>query len=194
MKNDILDITGEDSDLPETKLLSKGDIKSLKKWIPSKYKDRPLQRVFQLTKDFTNIQTLTNKLKGIGATLIVIKTQDGKRFGGFMNKDWKKGIDDSNKLNYGAYFGSKRAFLFSLDHKEKYGLLNPGFAGRYDTKQFGPCFGMDLYVNLSQNVGNLNKMAYDININKICRSNTFMVEEMEIFAFSKECINSCSIF
>jgi len=143
-----LDVTGEDPNLPETRILTTGDLRALRKWLPRKYIGRPLFRIFQLSKDFIDIRTLTEKLKGIRATVIVIKTTTGKKFGGFMNKDWERGINEKNQISYGNYFGSKKAFLFSLDHKEKYALIQPNLAGRYECSSFGPVFGMDLHVDL----------------------------------------------
>jgi len=63
--------------------------------------------------------------------------------------------------------------------------------GRYDTTQYRPVLGLISFTKSWF----LNKLAYDIDVEKAVGSSTFKVEEMEIFSFSKNSeIQKCAIF
>ena len=77
--------------------------------------------------------------------MLLVKTTNGYRFGGFTSKLWTK----SNYVN------DNKSFLFSLDKKEKYNITGPQNATYYDDNSF--FFGsaaLRLYNNCTSNQNN----------------------------------------
>ena len=66
-------------------------------------------------------------------TLVLIKSEGKRRFGGFTPIPWK---------SKGDFIGDKKnqTFVFSLDNKKIYNLKNIRWAV-YHYASFGPCFG-----------------------------------------------------
>jgi hypothetical protein len=65
-------------------------------------------------KDGDSINFVEEKCKNKYPTLVVIMTTKGIKFGGYTTQEWKKGVNKDND-----------AFVFSLDKKKKYKILNP---------------------------------------------------------------------
>ena len=71
---------------------------------------------------------------GIPNTLVLIKSEGNRWYGGFTPIPWKiehKRITDSKN----------ETFVFSLDNKKMYYLENSDSAAVYHKKEIGPCFG-----------------------------------------------------
>ena len=86
-----------------------------------------------------NTNAFHSKCDNIKNTLMLIITDDKRRFGGFTSVEW----DKSNKYKY-----DDKAFLFSLDSFEVYYIL-----GKYKDKAincrenfYAPIFGDDLFI------------------------------------------------
>ena len=77
---------------------------------------------------------------GKGPTLLVIKNSSDSRFGGFASVPW-------NYSKNGEWASDDKAFIFSLDAKKKYPIVNKEHA-LYHHAGYGPTFGRahDLYI------------------------------------------------
>ena len=66
-------------------------------------------------------------------TILFFKTTKGARFGGFTTQFWK--------CSEGDYIGDDKSFVFSLDKREKYKVVNTKrtLCCRKDFFQFGYC-------------------------------------------------------
>ena len=73
------------------------------------------------------------KCNGKGATITLVKTDKGFRFGGYTSTSWSN-IEEFQKDN--------SAFIFSLNKKEKYNIKNENNA-IYGGKINGPIFGLN---------------------------------------------------
>ena len=86
-----------------------------------------------------------------GKTLIIIETDEGRKFGGFTNDSWN--TDDKWRKN-------KNDFVFSLDLNKKY--CNNGGDSTVSCKSEGPVFGyrrweeVDIYFGPNLNNGKSN--------------------------------------
>ena len=79
-------------------------------------------------------------------TMVFVKTTNGYRFGGFTTVLW-------NNQSYGK---DNKAFLFSLDRKEKYNITNENYANRLESGSsfwFGGA-ALRLYNNCTSNKSN----------------------------------------
>ena len=92
-----------------------------------------------------------------GATLTIVRSDIGKRFGGYSSISWDKGI--------GNYISKGDNFLFSLDTR-KYYKNTSGNYHTYHNEGYGPTFGSahDLYISngcMSNQNSYTNKTDYD---------------------------------
>ena len=105
-----------------------------------------IKKLYQATIDGADPINFHKKCDNIQNTLVLIKSQGQRRFGGFTPIPWKSKrsyIEDSEK----------QTFVFSLDNKKIYNLKNSQKTV-YHRKAHGLCFGE---VNDIGNVGNLIK-------------------------------------
>ena len=95
---------------------------------------REIKKLYQATKDGSNPKDFHSKCDNIPNTLVLIKSEGNRRFGGFTPISWKsKGgyvIDNENKT-----------FVFSLDNKKMHFLKNKNEKAVYHDEKYGPCFG-----------------------------------------------------
>ena len=179
MKDPIADLTFEEMEAPRSKLLTLRDLKLIRQWLPSELKSCSIRRLFQLGKNKVDIPSLCKELCGKGATLFICKDGSGKKFGGFMDKDW-------GSAPKGSPLKSQNAFLFSLDYQEKYGIMNDGSNAGFINVINGPCFGHDLFFCWDTLRVSLNRTCYDVDVFKMYDGLEFTLAEMEIFCFSSK--------
>ncbi len=94
--------------------------------------------------DSTN--AFENKCAKKCPTMVFVKTTNGYRFGGFTTILWTNG----------SYGKDNKAFLFSLDRKEKYNITDENYANYLSSGsffQFGGC-ALRLYNNCTSNKSN----------------------------------------
>ena len=95
--------------------------------------------------DSTN--AFENKCAKKCPTMVFVKTTNGYRFGGFTTILW----------THGSYGKDNKAFLFSLDRKEKYNITNENNANYLNSGsffQFGGGADLRLYNNCTSNKSN----------------------------------------
>ena len=96
-----------------------------------------------------------------------VKAKNGRKFGGFANKEWNSS---------GNWINDPNAFLFSLDYKECYYYNNNGYMIQGNSS-YGPKWGG----------GN----GHDLEIAKGCLSNTNSITKQNSYDY-KGRINSLS--
>ena len=98
-------------------------------------KIKQLNKLYQATIDGGKPINFHNKCDNIPNTLVVIKSEEYKRFGGFTPIPWK--ADGNNYIDD----KEKKSFIFSLDTEEIGPLVEYNNTAVYHYKDYGPCFG-----------------------------------------------------
>ena len=101
-----------------------------------------LNKLYQASIDGGEPINFHKKCDDIPNTLVLIKSEGERRFGGFTPIPWK---------SEGGFIEDKKnqTFVFSLDNKKIYNLKSIRYAV-YHREVFGPCFGwkdIDIYRN-----------------------------------------------
>ena len=97
-------------------------------------KIKQLNKIYQATIDGGKPINFHNKCNNIPNTLVVIKSEENKRFGGFTPIPWKSEgnyIDDNEA----------KTFIFSLDSEQISLLKEYNKTAVFHNKDYGPCFG-----------------------------------------------------
>ena len=123
-------------------------------------KIKKIKKIYQATIDGGDPINFHNKCDNISNTLVLIKSEGQRRFGGFTPIPWiseEKGIFIKDN--------KKKTFLFSLDNKKIYQLKNVNYAV-YHCKNSGPCFGFGRDIAIDGNPINgfnlyTNQNSYD---------------------------------
>ena len=180
MKMSFLEM-GIDTDIfysdDEYNFLTKNIAKILKKEV-SKF-----NQIYKASCNGDNIIAFHKYCKNIPNTLILIITDEKKRFGGFTQAEW----DESNKYKY-----DDKAFLFSIDNSEIYPILdkykNKAINCREDF--YAPIFGEDLFLFdgfFSSQLNKTNEKYYNYSRSeideeyKLSGQEYFTVTEMEVY-------------
>ena len=93
--------------------------KRIKKWIIAIARIKSINLIYKASENGDDSYTFFEKCANKGATLSLIKTKKGRRFGGFSKVEW---VNTIIKLK------DKNSFLFSLDEMKKYKILKPEYA------------------------------------------------------------------
>ena len=180
IKMSFLDM-GIDTDI----LMSEDDynflIKNTSKMLRKKILN--LNQIYKASCNGDNINAFHENCKNVPNTLIVIITDEKIRFGGFTQAIW----DSSNKYKF-----DDKAFLFSLDNKEIYPILDKYKEKAINCREdfYAPIFGEDLYLFdgfFSSQLNKTNEKYYDyskskvMNQYKLSGQEYFTVTEMEIY-------------
>ena len=101
---------------------------------------KELKKLYQATIDGDGVINFHSRCDNISNTLVLIKSEGNRRFGGFTSIQW-------SSPNSGEYKDDPNAFLFSLDKQKIYSYKNNGNA-IYNYKDYGPTFGggHDIYI------------------------------------------------
>ena len=97
-------------------------------------KIKEIKKLYQATKDGGDPKIFHLKCDNIPNTLVLIKSEDNKRFGGFTPIPWS-----SN--NSGKKDNKNMTFVFSLDNKKIYFLKKMNSIAVFHNEKFGPYFG-----------------------------------------------------
>ena len=96
--------------------------------------------LFKSSVDGDSSKKFHEKCDFIGATITIVRTESGRRFGGYTSISWdkSKGNYDTNGIN----------FLFSLDTRKLYKNTS-GSNHTYHNESYGPTFGggHDFYIS-----------------------------------------------
>ena len=140
-------------------------------------------QIYKASCNGDNINAFHKYCKNIPNTLILIITDEKRRFGGFTQAEW----DEMNRNKF-----DDKAFLFSLDNFEIYPILekykNKAINCREDF--YAPIFGEDLYLFdgfFSSQLNKTNEKYYNYSKSKIdddyklAGQEYFTVTEMEVY-------------
>jgi len=106
------------------------ELKFLTRKICKNHKKITLDLIYKATIDGDNAETFHNKCDFANSTLVLVKSGNNKRFGGFTTCAWKGNYIDKKDEN---------AFIFSLDKKKIYDIIPGEYAiGCYP--KYGPVF------------------------------------------------------
>ena len=111
---------------------------------------KEIKKLYQATIDGGDPINFHSKCDNIPNTLVFVKSEGNRRFGGFTPIPWKSNgeclKDNENKT-----------FVFSLDNKKIY-YLKSGFSAVCHRKESGPCFGGGLDIGIEGNPIKENKL------------------------------------
>ena len=119
------------------------------KWIEEEINKKfiKFELIFRMSENGTNSEDFHKYCDNRGPTLTLIKTTNNKIFGGFTPLSWKSQGCLIKDLN-------KQTFIFSLDLKKKYKLLNENTDGIFCFHIFGPNFGgFSFWLNQNMKIG-----------------------------------------
>lgn len=169
----------------DSKIVNKNEDKNnLIKWLSSVGKISSIKLIYRATDNGDDSDSFFEKCRNMGPTISLIKSGNGRIFGGFSKAEW---TDKNGKIK----IKDDKAFLFSLDNKESYKILKPEVAiscypgeyalvyGNKDDR-----YGIRLFTNFLEktNYENLASKVYDAP-SDYCLSghNKFQVEDAEVF-------------
>ena len=162
----------------------------------------PFKLLYRGSKDGFSAYTFHQKCDNKGPTVVIIKSNYGKVFGGFTDVAWDSTTNDFKKTT--------KAFVFSIDRKSKY-HVKPGSESKaiYSHSSYGPTFGSaivgggglfggniqnhDIYISNNSNIsGNsysnfphsyiCNEYVYNGNSNYLAGAYNFAVTEIEVYS------------
>ena len=120
-------------------IIKEDEIKTIKDWI-NPNETYNFELLYKASRDGDEVITFHHLCDGKGPTLVVIKNSSDCRFGGYASVPW-------TYSKIGEYVSDDKAFIFSLDAKKKYPIVNKEYA-LYHHAGYGPTFGRahDLHV------------------------------------------------
>ena len=169
-------ITSED-ELLKSKIILKEEIKMLKNWILN----TNIKFQLLMNNETSNISVESfHNLCDNKPTLILIKTKENDRIGGFTNLSWK-----CNEKKRDEFKKDNSTFIFSLDKKQKcFPNKNCYYTIRTFKNDHGPIFGnLELYINKNFTEGNClnNKKCFKYDEDILNGKIQFKIEIFEIY-------------
>ena len=121
----------------------------INKWIEETINKKEIKYklIFKMSENGSKSDDFHNYCDNQGQTLTLIKTTKNKIIGGFTPLNWKNqgnGIDDPNN----------QTFIFSLNLKKKYDMIQKNGRAIFCSKSYGPNFGdCDLCLKENMKIG-----------------------------------------
>ena len=115
-------------------------------------KIKEIKKLYQATKDGGDPINFHSKCDNIPNTLVLIKSEGNRRFGGFTPIPWKSEIEPVLIADT-----ENKTFIFSLDNNKIYYLKESNKALLH-YKEFGPCFGSGSDIGIEGNPIKENKL------------------------------------
>ena len=172
-------------DLKKSKIVKKKkDKMKLKEWISDNGRIKEINLLYRGTKDGDSCESFFKKCGNKGPTISLIKSTNGKIFGGYSKAEWtdKKGV---------LRLYDNTAFLFSIDKMEKYKILKPELAICCYPNENCIVYGNNADNNgISLRANYLNKISKENHSTKVydipkdfflSGDNIFNVEEVEVY-------------
>ena len=157
------------------------------KWIcPNN--ERRVKLLYKATPEENTRDDFHRKCDNKGATVTIIETTKGRRFGGYTSLSW-----DSSS----GWKDDKEAFLFSLDNDKKYDVIQDSEYKVWSNTGYGQWFGNNGNIGLAyeknyfigndthrENFGN---KCYSITVqNELSGGKTFNISKMEVYQVINE--------
>ena len=151
-------------------------------------KIKKLYLCYTASKDGDSAEVFHNKCDFIKNIIVLIKSKNGKKFGGFSTESWE--VNTENQI----YKKDKNAFIFSLDKYNSYKIVKPEKA-LYCGKRLGPIYGTgEIFIanNFFKNPSYCNEKEVYKSLNFLGNANIgdneplsgekeFLVEEIEVY-------------
>ena len=136
LKNTIEELKNEKLFFKESTIINQNEKNFIISAVKKKMKKniKKVKKLYQATKDGGSPSIFHSKCDNINNTIVLIKSEGNRRFGGFASEFWESKKDPKFKED-------KNAFLFSLDKQKLYDCIhhdNAIFCGA----NFGPSFGV----------------------------------------------------
>eukprot|EP01099_Mayorella_cantabrigiensis_P002945 TRINITY_DN2326_c0_g1_i1.p1 TRINITY_DN2326_c0_g1~~TRINITY_DN2326_c0_g1_i1.p1 ORF type:complete len:488 (+),score=108.11 TRINITY_DN2326_c0_g1_i1:88-1464(+) len=143
---------------------------------------RKVQLLFRGTRDGFGAQEFHSRCDSKGPTIVVFKTSEERRGGGYSAQSWT-----SNEADEFIKDETNTSFVFSLDYREKYSSSGGTAINCYSAS--GPCFGgmgygYDLFIATNCNETDENesgRSCYETPPNGLAGSWSFTVTEYEVW-------------
>jgi hypothetical protein len=157
------------------------------KWIcPNN--ERRVKLLYKATPEENTRDDFHRKCDNKGATVTIIETTKGRRFGGYTSLSWDSSSEWKN---------DKEAFLFSLDNDKKYDVLQDASYKVYSNAGFGQWFGNNGNIGLAYEknyfIGNdthqenFGDKCYSTTVeNELSGGKTFNISKMEVYQVINE--------
>ena len=147
-------------------------IEKIVEWI-NPNKEIKFNLLFRKSRDGSTGKDFHRFCDNKGATLILIETDKGYKFGGYTPIEWK------------SIYGDKTddlTFIFSLNLMKKFNKFKKGYSIRINN-DFGPIFGNghDFYLEMNMNKGRSTNGNYLQNTELTNGETNFNVKEFEVF-------------
>ena len=139
--------------------------------------------IFRASENSYKASNFHSKCDGNNNTLTLVKTKNGKIFGGFTDAQWDQ--------NSSSYKSGSNGFIFSLDNNEIYYNKNSSY-NIYGVSGYGPYFGSgDFYISDNCRTNNSNESmgnSYENNGKKypLTGYSNFLVEDYEVYQLELE--------
>ena len=162
----------------------KEEINKIREWISVEGEIKSIKLLYRATEDGDTCEIFYQKCGNKGPTISFIKTENGRRFGGFSKVEWINNQGDLKQTD-------NTAFLFSLDNMKKYDILKPEnaifclptlcclvYGNNGDGK------GIFLYSGFlnKKSYEDLSSKIYDISSNdSLSGENEYVVDEVEVY-------------
>ena len=162
------------------KQIKEEDLKKIKEWVAPGKKVQ-LNLVFKKTVNGHTFKDFHKFCDNKGKTITLIETEEGRRFGGYADKDWKDKWGWRESIN---------DFVFSLDLNKKYSFQSKSGQSSFIDENYGPNFGstispemhMDIYFKNNLNDGISNNSYYFNTNNELNNGKEeFATKELEVY-------------
>ena len=157
------------------------------KWIcPNN--ERRVKLLYKATPEENTRDDFHRKCDNKGATVTIIETTKGRRFGGYTSLSW-----DSSS----GWKNDKEAFLFSLDNDKKYEVIQEAKCKIYSYVGHGPWFGnngniglaceKNYFIGNDTHRENFGDKCYSTTVeNELSGGKTFNISKMEVYQVINE--------
>ena len=180
MKEENEDLKGFEKSI----IKNKEEAQKILKWI-CPYNERKVALLYKATPEENTRDDFHRKCDNKGATVVLIETSKGRRFGGYTSLSW----DTS-----GTWKNDLESFLFSLDNNKKYEVIANATYKVYSDKNYGPWFGngasgfglayeKNLFIGNETHRDNYpSDKAYSTTVeNELSGGKTFNISKMEVY-------------
>ena len=146
-------------------------------------KCKNLKLLYRLSRDGSEPQDFHKFCDNQGSTLILFKSKNNRKFGGYLSKNWESS---------GEWKKDNNVFLFSIDLKKKYKVKNNNIHDTYYCyKEIGPSFralGFHNYGNLLLNgkcleydLSEYYELNQDYKEHEITGNTNFLCQDLEVY-------------
>jgi len=171
-----------------SRLLDEKKLKLLSKNLPHYTQRREMLKIFDGSASDASLSKLYTCAEGHAYTVLLLKAETGKTFGGYADEQWRNHGD--------SYFGSSDCFVFSFEtdragreqiavHKQRQGKGGKSLSANDDFCGMGSGLGgtFALYLDCELSMGSSNASVTFGNPVSIAGSEEFVIEQLELWAF-----------